>query len=108
MADASHSDLISRIIAVHPKYREFLPTLREDTMAQTKSIYNWKLEACPTPPPHLGPTPPIQAIHFSPYSGTIPLMTNATDHDEASGIDLGSDCKVFYLFQLLLCTNYVL
>lgn len=91
MADARHSQLISRIIAEHPRYQAFLPVLRKDTLAQTEPIYTWKLEACPRPPAHLGPTPPIQAIHFSPYAGTIPLMTNATDHDDASGIDLGSD-----------------
>lgn len=96
MADASHSDLISRIIADHPRFQEFLPTLRKDTLAQTEPIYTWKLEACPRPPAHLGPTPPIQAIHFSPYAGTLPLMTNMNEHDsEASGIDLGSDCKFF-------------
>lgn len=91
MADARHSDLISRIISVHPRYQEFLPTLRKDTLAQTEPIYAWKLEACPRPPAHLGPTPPIQAVHFSPYSGTLPLMSNANDNDDASGIDLGSD-----------------
>lgn len=91
MADAHHSDLISRIISVHPRYQEFLPTLRKDTLAQTEPIYAWKLEACPRPPAHLGPTPPIQAVHFSPYSGTLPLMSNANDNDDASGIDLGSD-----------------
>ncbi|KAI7888218.1 regulator of Vps4 activity in the MVB pathway-domain-containing protein [Mucor mucedo] len=91
MADAHHSDLISRIIDNHPRFREFLPTLRTDTLAQLEPIYTWKLEACPRPPAHLGPTPPIQAVHFSPYAGTLPLMTNANDHDEASGIDLGSD-----------------
>ncbi|CEP06908.1 hypothetical protein [Parasitella parasitica] len=91
MADAHHSDLISRIIAVHPRYQEFLPTLRKDTLAQTETIYTWKLEACPRPPAHLGPTPPIQSVHFSPYNGTLPLMSNANDNDDASGIDLGSD-----------------
>ncbi|GAA5797864.1 hypothetical protein HPULCUR_003260 [Helicostylum pulchrum] len=91
MADAHHSDLICRIIAGHPHFQEFLPTLRSNTLAQLEPIYTWKLEACPRPPAHLGPTPPIQAVHFSPYAGTLTLMTNANDHDEASGIDLGSD-----------------
>lgn len=95
MADAHHSDLICRIIAGHPHFQEFLPTLRSNTLAQLEPIYTWKLEACPRPPAHLGPTPPIQAVHFSPYAGTLTLMTNANDHDEASGIDLGSDCKYF-------------
>jgi hypothetical protein len=94
MADAKHSALISRIISVHPRYQAFLPTLRKDTLAQIEPIYTWKLDACPRPPAHLGPTPPIQAIHFSPYAGTLPLMTNANDNDHASGIDLGSDCKL--------------
>jgi hypothetical protein len=96
MADAHHSELISRIIESHPRFQEFLPTLRSNTLAQLEPIYTWKLEACPRPPAHLGPTPPIQAVHFSPYAGTLPLMTNANDHDEASGIDLGSDCKCDY------------
>ncbi|KAG2234314.1 hypothetical protein INT48_000764 [Thamnidium elegans] len=91
MADARHSDLICRIITDHPRFQEFLPTLRSNTLAQLEPIYTWKLEACPRPPAHLGPTPPIQAVHFSPYAGTLTLMTNANDHDEASGIDLGSD-----------------
>ncbi|KAI8095106.1 regulator of Vps4 activity in the MVB pathway-domain-containing protein [Gilbertella persicaria] len=92
MADARHSALINRTMAEHPRYQEFLPTLRKDTLAQTESIYAWKLEACPRPPAHIGPTPPIQSVQFSPYASTLPLMTNANDHDEAAaGIDLGSD-----------------
>lgn len=94
MADAKQSDLISRIVSMHPRYQQFLPTLRKDTLAQTEPIYKWKLEACPRPPPHLGPSPPIQVTHFSPYSGAIPLMSNANDSEDTSGIDLGSDCKV--------------
>jgi hypothetical protein len=93
MADAHHSELITRIVADHPRFQEFLPTLRKQTLAQTEHIYSWKLDACPRPPAHLGPSPPIQVVHFSPYTGTLPLMSNAADNDEASGIDLGSDCK---------------
>ncbi|KAI8881124.1 hypothetical protein K501DRAFT_189620 [Backusella circina FSU 941] len=91
MSDAHHSELITRIIINHPRFQEFLPTLREQTLAQTEPIYSWKLDACPRPPAHLGPSPPIQVVHFSPYTGTLPLMSNAPDNDETSGIDLGSD-----------------
>ncbi|KAI8983435.1 hypothetical protein BDB01DRAFT_790752 [Pilobolus umbonatus] len=91
MAEAHHSDLITRIILGHPRYLTFLPTLRKHTLAQIEPIYTWKLEACPRPPAHLGPSPPIQCIHFSPYAGSIPLMSNIADTDETAGIDLGSD-----------------
>lgn len=109
MADARHSPLISRTISFHPRFHEFLPTLRSHTLAQLEPIYNWKLEACPRPPAHLGPTPPIQAVHFSPYAGTLTLMSNANDHDEASGIDLGSDCKHFFFLSFsFLCYSFII
>ncbi|KAI7907651.1 uncharacterized protein BX663DRAFT_491572 [Cokeromyces recurvatus] len=89
MADAHHSELITCITSEHSQYQEFLPILRKDTLAQIEPIYKWKMDACPRPPSHIGPSPPIQAIHFSPYTGTIPLMSN--EDSVNPGIDLGSD-----------------
>ncbi|CEI94069.1 hypothetical protein RMCBS344292_08292 [Rhizopus microsporus] len=90
MADSQQSKFITRTVASHAGLREFLPTLRNDTLTQLQHIYTWKLDACPRPPAHIGPSPPIQVTHFSPYAGTIPLMSNMADSGQ-DGIDLGSD-----------------
>ncbi|ORE21605.1 hypothetical protein BCV71DRAFT_241504 [Rhizopus microsporus] len=93
MADSQQSKFITRTVASHAGLREFLPTLRNDTLTQLQHIYTWKLDACPRPPAHIGPSPPIQVTHFSPYAGTIPLMSNMADSGQ-DGIDLGSDCDL--------------
>lgn len=103
MADSQQSKFITRTVASHAGLREFLPTLRNDTLTQLQHIYTWKLDACPRPPAHIGPSPPIQVTHFSPYAGTIPLMSNMADSGQ-DGIDLGSDCEFnlsFLIFELL-------
>jgi hypothetical protein len=38
MADARHSDLISRIITDHPRFQEFLPTLRIEHVLDLQHI----------------------------------------------------------------------
>ncbi|KAI8970043.1 regulator of Vps4 activity in the MVB pathway-domain-containing protein, partial [Mycotypha africana] len=100
----SDGNFALRLLTNH-KYQNFVPTLRKDTLLQVqgseKAMKSWKLNACPKPPPHLGPSPPIQqpltAQYFSPYSiasSTIPLMLNDDDpseNDVKNGIDLGSD-----------------
>jgi hypothetical protein len=94
MMDAHQSDFLTNNLNSDTQFQDFLPQLRKDTFSQVEPIYKWKLDACPRPPAHIGPSPPIQAVHFSPYTGTLPLMSNVAEHDEAaSGIDLGSDCK---------------
>ncbi|KAF7731658.1 hypothetical protein EC973_008828 [Apophysomyces ossiformis] len=90
-ADAHHNTLVHRIITSHPKFQEFLPTLRADTIAQIEPANHWKLDTCPRPPPHIGPSPPIRSVPFSPYAATLPLMGGSNEADEATGIDLGSD-----------------
>ncbi|KAI9022753.1 hypothetical protein CLU79DRAFT_835119 [Phycomyces nitens] len=93
MADVNHSSLIHRIVTSHPRFQDFLPTLRAETLVQTQANADWKLDSCPRPPPHIGPSPPIRSAPFSPYSATLPLMGGPGDHDEtwSCGIDLGSD-----------------
>lgn len=70
---------------------------REETLAQTTFKYNWKLNSCPRPPTHIGPSPPIRAPPYSTYTPTLQLTDG--DHDETTGIDLGSDCKFYYRFK---------
>ncbi|KAG0750435.1 hypothetical protein G6F62_001739 [Rhizopus arrhizus] len=90
MTDSQQSKMLTQMIMHHTGYQQFLPTLRNDTLTQLQHIYSWKLDACPRPPAHVGPSPPIQVTHFSPYAGTIPLITNIND-TEHDGIDLGSE-----------------
>ncbi|KAG1471813.1 hypothetical protein G6F56_001913 [Rhizopus delemar] len=89
MSDAQQSNTVTEIIANHTCYQSFLPTLRNDTLTQFQRIYSWELDG-PRPPAHFGPSPPIQATHFSPYVGTMPLITNINNADY-DGIDLGSE-----------------
>ncbi|CAO3623123.1 unnamed protein product [Cunninghamella blakesleeana] len=89
ITDAEPNGLLHRIISDHPRYQQFLPKLREETLAQTTFKYNWKLNSCPRPPIHLGPSPPIRAPPYSTYTPTLQLTDG--DNDDASGIDLGSD-----------------
>lgn len=98
MSDAQQSNTVTEIIANHTCYQSFLPTLRNDTLTQFQRIYSWELDG-PRPPAHFGPSPPIQATHFSPYVGTMPLITNINNADY-DGIDLGSECKVIYITQV--------
>lgn len=112
--DADPTGTLHRLVDQHPRYQEFLPTLRyvgrgpcwwsfsehtyhavffrADTLAQIKFNYNWKLDSCPRPPVHIGPSPPIRLPPYSTYTPTLQL-TGGTDTDESNGIDLGSDCK---------------
>ncbi|CAO3612715.1 unnamed protein product [Cunninghamella echinulata] len=96
MTDAEPTGLLHRIIIDHPRYQQFLPKLREETLAQTTFKYSWKLNSCPRPPTHIGPSPPIRAPPYSTYTPTLQLTDG--DHDETTGIDLGSDCKFYYCF----------
>ncbi|KAI8341465.1 hypothetical protein BC941DRAFT_510669 [Chlamydoabsidia padenii] len=89
-ADADPTGTLHRLISDHPRYLKFLPTLRTDTLAQIKFNYAWKLDSCPRPPVHIGPSPPIRAPPYSSYTPTLQL-TGGVESDETNGIDLGSD-----------------
>ncbi|KAI7883207.1 hypothetical protein K492DRAFT_205611, partial [Lichtheimia hyalospora FSU 10163] len=96
-SDADDSGLVHRIMSSHQQYKEFLPTLRSDTLAQTETKYAWKLDTCARPAPHLGPTPPLRfSLMYTSYNAaTLPLMgagePEPMDDASSSGIDLGSD-----------------
>lgn len=104
MTDSQQSKMLTQMIMHHTGYQQFLPTLRNDTLTQLQHIYSWKLDACPRPPAHVGPSPPIQVTHFSPYAGTIPLITNIND-TEHDGIDLGSECMCYLYIAYTEDTN---
>ncbi|CAO3592213.1 unnamed protein product [Absidia cylindrospora] len=91
MGDTAPTGTIRRIISDHPRYCEFLPTLRSDTIAKIKFNYTWKLDSCPRPPVHIGPSPPVRLPPYSTYTPTLQLTGGLGETDEAHGIDLGSD-----------------
>ncbi|KAI8067561.1 regulator of Vps4 activity in the MVB pathway-domain-containing protein [Gongronella butleri] len=88
MTDAEKTGVLHRIVSSHPRFVEFLPTLRSETMAQLQFKYKWNLSSSPRPPIYLGPCPPIRPSQFASYTPTLQLTGG--DHD-VSGIDLGSD-----------------
>ncbi|CDH51778.1 hypothetical protein RO3G_10973 [Lichtheimia corymbifera JMRC:FSU:9682] len=96
-SDADPSGMVHGIMTSHEQYKEFLPTLRSDTLAQTETKYAWKLDTCARPAPHLGPTPPLRfSLMYTSYNAaTLPLMgagePEPMDDATSSGIDLGSD-----------------
>ncbi|KAI7868965.1 hypothetical protein BDF14DRAFT_1789889 [Spinellus fusiger] len=91
-SDADYTSMIHRSLSSHPRYIEFLPTLRSQTLLQTQAKIAWTLASSPRPPPYIGPSPPIRSAPFSPYATTLPLMGVLGVSDRwSSGIDLGSD-----------------
>ncbi|KAI9272484.1 hypothetical protein BY458DRAFT_474320 [Sporodiniella umbellata] len=90
LSDAHQSKTITQTLQSHVEFQRFLPTLRDRTMTQLEPMSSWKLDVCSRPPAHLGPSPPIHVNHFSPYAGSMPLVTNLSESDQG-GIDLGSE-----------------
>ncbi|KAI9313060.1 hypothetical protein BX666DRAFT_1979135 [Dichotomocladium elegans] len=94
-SDADPGGYIHRLVSAHERYQSLLPKLRADTLAQTEPKYAWKLDTCPRPAPHLGPTPPLRSsLMFTSYNAaTLTLMSDEGDtmDDTNYGIDLGSD-----------------
>ncbi|KAI8335041.1 hypothetical protein BC941DRAFT_472337 [Chlamydoabsidia padenii] len=94
MTDAEPTGVLHRIMTNHPRYCEFLPKLRKDTLAQIRFNYTWKLDSCPRPPTHIGPSPPIRSPPYSSFTPTLQLTEDVGENkDLRGGIDLGSDCK---------------